>query len=479
MARLDRVGLRISSAFERVVPDPFVIAVLLTAVTAAIVLAVGRWPGLPQNGSRLVALLDSWRGEGGLWAFLGFSMQMSLILVTGYALAESRPVRAVISRLVTRPRNTAQAVFLVGIVSGGLGLVNWGLGLIAGALIARDAGASLHRRGIRAHYPLIVAAGYLVMLVWHGGLSGSAPLKSSTARELIDTFWRARPDVGAAELARLGIPDGVPLGATLGTPMNLVITAVLVVGIPALLMLFAPADDRDIRDITGTTTARSPVNQAATAGDTRAARGIPDRLFDAPLVAWLLAAALLAAFGRYATMEGIGRLGPNEIVMLMLGAGLVCHGSLRSYTMSAEGGARACTGIILQFPLYAGIMAMLRDSGLIADISTWFVRAGTETTVPLMTFLSACLVNLFVPSGGGQWGVQGLIALEAAHEAGIDPGKMIMAVAYGDQVTNMLQPFWALPLLGITGVKARDIVGYTAIAMLAAGAWIAVCLVVF
>ncbi|RPJ64310.1 MAG: short-chain fatty acid transporter, partial [Acidobacteria bacterium] len=124
-------------------------------------------------------------------------------------------------------------------------------------------------------------------------------------------------------------------------------------------------------------------------------------------------------------------------------------------------------------------MAMLRDSGLIADISTWFVRAGNETTVPLMTFLSACLVNLFVPSGGGQWGIQGLIALEAAHEAGIDPGKMIMAVAYGDQVTNMLQPFWALPLLGITGVKARDIVGYTAIAMLAAGAWIAVCLVVF
>ncbi|RPJ70906.1 MAG: short-chain fatty acid transporter, partial [Acidobacteria bacterium] len=315
MARLDRVGLRISSAFERVVPDPFVIAILLTAVTAAIVLAVGRWPGLPPDGSRLVAVLDSWRGEGGLWAFLGFSMQMSLILVTGYALAESRPVRAVIGRLVQRPRNTAQAVFLVGVVSGGLALVNWGLGLIAGALIARDAGASLHRRGIRAHYPLIAAAGYLCMLVWHGGLSGSAPLKSSTARELIDTFWRATPDVGTAELARLGIPDGVPLGATLGTPLNIVITAVLVVGVPAFLMLFAPADDRDVRDITDSTAGRPPRNQD-TADHTRASRGIPDRLFDAPLVAWLPAAALLAAFGRYATTEGIGRLGPNEVVML-------------------------------------------------------------------------------------------------------------------------------------------------------------------
>ena len=477
MARLDRVGLRITSLFERVVPDPFVIAVLLTLVTAAIVLLIGRWPNLPEDGSRLVALLDSWRGEGGLWAFLAFSMQMSLILVTGYALAESRPVRALMGGLVTWPRNTSQAVFLVGVVSSGLGVINWGLGLIGGALIARDAGASLHQRGIRAHYPLIVAAGYLGMLVWHGGLSGSAPLKSSTARELIDTFWRSRPDVGATELARLGIPGGVSLGATLGTPMNLVITAVLVVGVPALLMLFAPTDDRDVRDITGTTPARPLRNQAT--DHTRASTGVPDRLFDAPMVAWLLAAALLVSFGRYATTEGIGQLGPNEIVMLMLGAGLVCHGSLRSYTVSAEGGARACTGIILQFPLYAGIMAMLRDSGLIADISLWFVRAGNETTIPLMTFLSAGLVNLFVPSGGGQWGVQGLIALEAAHEAGIAPGKMIMAVAYGDQLTNMLQPFWALPLLGITGARARDIVGYTAIAMIAAGAWIALCLVVF
>ncbi|HSK09258.1 MAG TPA: TIGR00366 family protein, partial [Vicinamibacterales bacterium] len=239
--RLDRVGLRVSAAFERLVPDPFVIAVLLTVVTAAIAIAFGRWPDLPDGASRLVALLDSWRGEDGIWGFLGFSMQMSLVLVTGYALAESRPVRAVVGQLVTWPRNTAQAVLLVGLVASALGLVNWGLGLIAGALIARDAGESLQRRGIRAHYPLIVAAGYLGMLVWHGGLSGSAPLKSSTARELVDTFWRTRPDVGATELARLGVPDGVPLDATLATPMNLVVTAVLLVGIPALLMLFAPA----------------------------------------------------------------------------------------------------------------------------------------------------------------------------------------------------------------------------------------------
>jgi short-chain fatty acids transporter len=478
MLRLDRIGLRISSVFERTVPDPFVIAILLTLFTAAITLAFGRWPNVPEGGSTLLSLLDSWRGDGGIWAFLAFSMQMSLILVTGYALAESRPVRALIDALVTVPRTTAQAVFLVGLVAGALGLINWGLGLVAGALIARDAGRSLHGRGIRAHYPLIVAAGYLGMLVWHGGLSGTAPLKSSTARELIDTFYRARPDVGLVELARLGVADGVSLGATLATPMNLLITGVLVVGIPALLMLFAPRNERDISDVTKAAVARN-ASRLASGIDDIASRGVPDRLFTSPTVAWLLAVPLLAGFVRYGTTDGLGQLGPNEIVMLMLAVGLICHNSLRSYAASAEDGARACAGIILQFPLYAGIMAMLRDSGMIADISNWFVRAGSETTIPLMTFLSAGLVNLFVPSGGGQWGIQGLIALQAAHEAGIDPGKMIMSVAYGDQLTNMLQPFWALPLLGITGVKARDIVGYTAIAMLAAGVWIGMCLLVF
>ena len=150
---------------------------------------------------------------------------------------------------------------------------------------------------------------------------------------------------------------------------------------------------------------------------------------------------------------------------------MLLHGSPSSYLRAIESGVRGCAGIIVQFPLYAGIMIMMSVSGLMKMASDFAAEHATQESLPLMTFLSAGVVNFFVPSGGGQWGVQGPIALEAGAALGIPPTEMIMSVAYGDQLTNMLQPFWALPLLAITGIKARDIVGYTAIVMVVAGGW--------
>ena len=106
-------------------------------------------------------------------------------------------------------------------------------------------------------------------------------------------------------------------------------------------------------------------------------------------------------------------------------------------------------------------------------------QSSSTTTLPLFTFVSAGIVNIFVPSGGGQWAVQGPIALTAGIDANVPVGKMIMSVAYGDQLTNMLQPFWALPLLAITGVKAKDIVGYTALLMVVAAVWMGFGLLIF
>jgi short-chain fatty acids transporter len=159
--------------------------------------------------------------------------------------------------------------------------------------------------------------------------------------------------------------------------------------------------------------------------------------------------------------------------------GLALHGTPARYVRAVDDAARGCAGIILQFPLYAGIMGMMHQSGLTAQIAAGLSAQASATTLPLYTFASAGVVNLFIPSGGGQWGVQGPIAVQAALEAGVEPAKMVMAVAYGDQLTNMLQPFWALPLLAITGVRARDIVGYTAVLMILAGLWLAGCLLLF
>jgi short-chain fatty acids transporter len=134
--------------------------------------------------------------------------------------------------------------------------------------------------------------------------------------------------------------------------------------------------------------------------------------------------------------------------------------------------------ILLQFPLYAGILGIMAGSGLIKLFSDAFVSIATPVTFGVLALLSAGIVNFFVPSGGGQFAVQGPIMLDAANQLGVDPSIAIMAVAYGDQWTNMIQPFWALPVLAIAGLKMRDILGYTFVTLLGSGVVLAAALLI-
>jgi short-chain fatty acids transporter len=456
------LGLFISRVFRACVPDPLVIAVALTLITALVAMALGDFPSSPgadSIGSKLIVLLDAWRGAEGLWKFLAFSMQMCLVLVTGHALAECPVIKRGIERLAAMPRSAAGAAAMVGLAAAMTALVNWGLGLIVGALLAREVGRSLHARGIPHHYPLIVAAGYMGLMIWHGGLSGSGPLSMTS-------IAGASKVLPAEAMSRLGA-QGIPLTQTLFSPMNLVITTGLLVIIPVVLALAAPRRPGDMRPMPDAIAQPQPIlpEQAD-------APSLVDRLETSPVVAWLVGALVAAAMWRFGRVSSLQFMGLDEINAVMLGLGMVMHGSVRSYLAAAESAVRGCTGIILQFPLYGGIMAMAVASGLIGVVARGMAGAADERMLPILTFWAACVVNMFVPSGGGQWGVQGPIALEAATRAGIAPGTMVMAVAYGDQTTNMLQPFWALPLLAITGARARDIVGYTCLPMVASLIWI-------
>jgi len=458
---LSALGERISGAFRATAPDPFVLAVLLTAVTFLMVL------GLTDAGAGEV--VGYWADPtSGVWRFLGFSMQMCMILVTGHALAASPPVRRGLGKLSAIPRSAPQAAALVAFVAASLGVLNWGLGLVGGALIARDVGRSLEKRGVRAHYPLLAASGYVGLMVWHGGFSGTAPLKVTSAAEIADVL---PPGI---EL------DAIPLTETVLSPMNLVATGGLLVLAPLVMALLTPKDDSKREPISAFTPETS-------ADD--APRGvnkplIPRLLEDTPIVTALLVAligawALSYYFPGGDEPSGVRSLNPNTVNLTMLMLGLILHGTPARYVRAVDDAARGCAGIMLQFPLYAGIMGMMHQSGLTAELAGAMSESGSATALPLYTFVSAGLVNLFIPSGGGQWAVQGPIAVEAALTSGIPVSKMVMAVAYGDQLTNMLQPFWALPLLAITGVRARDIVGYTAVLMVLATAWLAACLLLF
>jgi len=461
------LGLLVTRTVGRWIPDPFVLAIGLTGLTAVIALALpGTFAGRDPDGpSKATLLLDAW-WNGGLWKLLSFSMQMALVLVTGYALAASPPVRRAIDGLAALPRSAGTGAALVALVAVLTGLLNWGLALVVGALLARAVGRGLERRGVPCHYPLLAAAGYTGLLVWHGGFSGSAPLKMTTAA--------AAAEILPASIVAEHAADGIPLSQTLLSPMNLFVAIGLLVIVPIGAMLLTPIDRRELRSARDLGITFEADDDATT--DVAGRDGILQTLLGLGL-----GVAFLAGFAIWIASDagGIGRLGLDQINAAMFGLGLVLHGSPVRYLRAVEDAAKGCAGIIVQFPLYAGVMAMMSASGLLAMFADAANAMSTPGTLPLLTMSSAAVVNVFVPSGGGQWAVQGPIALTAGADAGVPLGKMVMSVAYGDQLTNMLQPFWALPLLAITGVKARDIVGYTTILMLLAGAWIGVGLVVF
>ncbi|MCA9790612.1 MAG: short-chain fatty acid transporter [Candidatus Eremiobacteraeota bacterium] len=420
-----RVGQVFDRFARRFMPDPFVFAILLTLVTLV--------AGLVATDHGLVELIGFW-GDG-FWEFLAFSMQMCVILVTGHALTQARPVRRLLAALVGLPRTSSQAIALVAVCACMAAWVNWGFGLIVGALLARDVGRDCRRRGLVVHYPLLGAAGYTGLGIWHGGLSGSAPLTVAEAKHsMVDI---------------LGV---VPISQTILAPRNLVVTLILLVVIPLTLVNLQPEQPEECPPA-------PPEPEAAPEVEKTPA----ERLEHSPVLAF--AVVLLGSVWLFSRPFNPGL---NTVNLAFLVLGLALHASPKAYSEAIADGAGGVAGIVLQFPFYAGIMGIMKSSGLIMLIASGFVVASQSVyqatgvqVFYLLTFLSAGLVNMFVPSGGGQWIVQGPIVVEAASRLGLGQPEAIMAIAYGDQWTNLLQPFWALPLLAITGLEARQLIGYT------------------
>ena len=414
---------------------------------------IGFWGGRLKQGELLPA-------ERGLFKLMSFAMQVSLTLVTGHALANAAGVRKVIDAVVGRVRSETAAIAVTAIVALVAGFVNWGLGLIVGALMAREMGAAAERRGLAVHYPLLGAAGYAGLMVWHGGLSATAPLKVTQESQILDLM----PGGGL---------NPVPLSETLLSPLNMTVTVLCMVGVPILLVLMRPRPENVVTagHFLGTDDGHEvPTPRAATPAA---------RLERSRLLAGVLAALAVIYLFRYLGRIGVDRLDLNAVNLTFLTLGLVAHGSLKRYGDAVADGARSTSGVILQFPFYAGIMGLMDLSGLMALLAEAVASVATPTTFGIFTFFSAGLVNLFVPSGGGQWAVQGPVVVAAAQELGVPMGKAIMAFCYGDQWTNMLQPFWALPLLGITRLKAGDLIGYTAALMILSSLLFLIPLLVF
>ena len=430
-----------AAGFQRWMPSPFAIAVLLTALSGLLACSVA----VPRD----VAL--AW--VEGLWnpGLIRFGFQAMFMLVMGHVLALAPLVLSLLDRAVNWILRTPYlAAAKLALLSMGLGWLNWGLGLVGGAILVRGV---LKRCSSRdgLHPGVLGAAGYTGLLVWHGGLSGSAPLKVAEEGHL-------------AELAPnlVGLPDSIGLLDTVFSTWSVLVTVGVVVSV--LLVFVWLGKRKDLAPVA------VPDDGAEVVDVELADTGFLDR---SRWPAGLLGVACLGGALLWALSEdgwsALGFITPDWINTALLGAALLAHGSINSMVKALKEAIQGASGILVQFPLYFGIMGLVTGTGLGTWMAGALVGATSPEGLPFALFLSSGVLNVFVPSGGGQWAVQGPLVLEACQTLNVPLHRGVMAMAFGDELTNMLQPFWALPLLGITGLKARDILPYTLLIMVVAG----------
>jgi short-chain fatty acids transporter len=442
----------IEKTFKKLLPSPFTIAVLLTFASMLLAFLFTRDASL-SSIDRSLNILQYW--EQGLWnsSLMVFAMQMMLMLVLGHVLALSKPVNKGIEYMTAYCNSTANAAFWVCLLTLCVSLFNWGLGLIFGAVFARKVAENAQRKQWPLHYPIIGACGYSGLMVWHGGISGSAPIKAAESGHLESLMTGLYNDNQLTEL-----PNLLSFTDTVFSTMNISVSIVLLIVLPSFMYFIAKRS----------TAKKFNLNIVTIENENPKLEGA-EKLDHSKILAGILGASILAyAFYKAVILPetfSLNFISPNFINFTLLGLGILLHGNFSQFLKAIDKAIGGASGILIQFPLYFGIMGIMKHSGMINHLSEFFVSISTETTFPIFTFVSAGIVNIFVPSGGGQWAIQGPIIIEASQQLGLSLAKNVMALAYGDQLTNMLQPFWALPLLGITGLKAKEILPYTLMIM--------------
>ena len=449
---VQRFGEVIADRVERWMPSPFLFAILLTyvAATAAII----------SEGVSVTEIARAW--DEGFWSLLQFAMQMVLILVTGCVVAYHPRVRAGILRLVRIPKNGRQAVVLVGLGSMLTGWVSWGLGLIFGAILAREMGKLAAKDGMAVHYPLLAVAGYMGMsLTWGWGLSSSAGLLQATDGNVF---------------MQQGIVDRViPATEWVFHPYSLILTASALIFASIMLYLLSPPDE-NCRGITRYVDLKEEVDKESTPADPPINPTLADRIDNSRVLGGLIAFTGICLFiGEFVT-QGLGALDLNVFNFGFLMIGLILYSSPSRYLKEFEDAVKGSAGVILLFPFYAGIIGIMTGTGLVDSMTESLLSIATTESFAVTAWITGGILNVFVPSAGGEWAIIGGPMMLAGAELGIPHGQTIAAYAVGDAHTNLLNPFWAIPLLAITELRARDMFGYAITMMLLLVPFIAIVL---
>ena len=424
---LSKIASPFVKAVDRYLPDPYIFVLILTVVVFVAAVAIeGQSPGV---------VLEQW--GSGLWGLLTFSMQMLLVLVSGYMLASTPFVKLGLEKLAGLARSAPRAIIMVSVVSLLASWLNWGFGLVVGAFFAR----ALARK-MDVDYRLLVASAYSGFVVWHGGLAGSVPLTIATP--------------GHFTADQIGV---IATSQTIFSTFNLVLVGILFITVPLANRLMLPAPEKSV--------IVHPSNLEDDTLPVVEEKRPADKLENSVILAQVIGLSGLGYLAMY-FFDG-GTLNLNIVNGLFLFLAIVLHGTPRALLHSLQQAVKGGAGIIIQFPFYAGIMAVMVESGLAQSLSQWLVSFASAESLPVWSFISAGIVNIFVPSGGGQWAVQAPVVLPAALELGADVNRVAMGVAWGDAWTNLIQPFWALPVLAIAGLKAKDIMGFCVVQLMLTG----------
>ena len=425
---------------EKYYPDAFIFVVVLSVLTFILALV--------NTDSTPVAILEAW--GNGLPKLFTFTAQITIIMITAHALAHTNPVEKILSKIGSYPNSQIQAYALVTFVSGVASLFAWSFGLIVGGIISKFVAIGCSKKKIHIHYPLLVASAYSGYVIWHMGYSSSAALfVSSEGHSLQD---------------KIGI---IPVTQTIFTNFNISLALITLIIITIINPLMRPTRKIEIKEInTSIFNINKKKNDSLNikSKDTTLAQVLENsRLISA------FAGTSLLFFIFYIFLKKGFSLDLNIVSWSFLGLGLILSSSSIHYVKLVNNAAITVGPIILQYPFYAGIMGIMTDTGLINILANKISEISSAETLGFYSFLSGGLVNMFIPSGGGQWAVQGPVMIEAAKNLQVEPYVVVLGVAYGDQWTNMIQPFWTIPLLAIAGLHMRQIMGYTFVIFLVTG----------
>ena len=425
---------------QKYLPEPFIFAIILTFVAIAV--------AIPVCHQSIAEVVSNW--GGGVWNLLGFSMQMALVLVTGATLAAAPTIKKGINKLASLPKTPAGAIALVTGISAVACWLNWGFGLIVGAIFAKEIAKKL--KGV--DYRLLIASAYSGFVVWHAGISGSIPLKmASDVNELVK-------DTNGV------ITSVIPIGNTILDWHNVIMVVLVTIALVAINSAMHPKTGIVMID-PALLDDDSPSNNSPVT-NTPAMKLENSRILSGILALLGFTFLVISLFIKGKSFD----LG--SVILLFLFLGIVLHKTPIAYVRAFAKSVSGAAGILLQFPFYAGIMGIITgvgESGICLGtvVSQAFINISTSTTYPIYTFLCAAILNMFVPSGGGHWAIQAPIMFAAGEALNVDHGLTGMAIAWGDAWTNLIQPFWALPALAIAKLNAKDIMGFCLIDLVVSG----------